>query len=220
MGEKLKPVLDALTPVLAQVGKQIGDAFVKALNQLLPFLPQLVQCIVDLALAMIPLLPQFADLAASLLPMLADILVQTMPYLIKIIEEFTKFAVAVMPKVIAIVKKVVEILQTVMNKISDLASWAGRKFGEIVDFVKGLRTRSPPMPGHVGQHRVRLQDGDERDRQVVELHDGQAVVHRATVGDRATAGQVVRHAEDPRVRHRRLHRPGWEVSARRVGARE
>lgn len=144
MGEKLKPVLDALTPVLAQVGKQIGDAFVKALNQLLPFLPQLVQCIVDLALAMIPLLPQFADLAASLLPMLADILVQTMPYLIKIIEEFTKFAVAVMPKVIAIVKKVVEILQTVMNKISDLASWAGQKFGEIVDFVKGLKDKIAP----------------------------------------------------------------------------
>ena len=83
--------------VALSMGEQLGKALVDALNRLMPFLPQLVQSVVDLALAMIPLLPQFADLAISLLPLLMDIVVATMPHIIKLVNKFTEFAVAVMP---------------------------------------------------------------------------------------------------------------------------
>ena len=138
MGEKLKPVIAALTPVLKQIGEQLGKALTDAINKLMPFLPQLVQSIVNLALAMLPLLPQFADLAISLLPLLMDIVVATMPHIIKMVQKFTEFAVAVMPTVITIIKKVIEVIKWLMDKIGDLAGWAGKKFGDIVGFVADL----------------------------------------------------------------------------------
>ncbi|MFT4202197.1 hypothetical protein [Gordonia sp. (in: high G+C Gram-positive bacteria)] len=148
----MTPVIAKLTPILAQVGQIIGQALVKSINVLVPYLPPLLDAWQKMVLALLPLLPPLIQIAASLLPMLVKIIAILLPPLTRTIEMFADLAARVAPLLVTALTWLADKFEWLTGKVGDFADWVSKKLGSIVDWVRS-------MPGKITQAASGMWDG-------------------------------------------------------------
>jgi phage-related protein len=84
LADAFMPVIEAMAPVLGEVAQILGDALADALKQLAPVLPQLIGSFLQIVEAMLPLLPILAQLIADLLPPLMDVIMAIIPVVLQL----------------------------------------------------------------------------------------------------------------------------------------
>ncbi|ORL34958.1 hypothetical protein [Prescottella equi] len=73
--EQLRPVFERLAPILADVAAQLGVALADAINQLSPVLPIIIDGFIRIVEALAPFLPQLVQIWSDYLPKFLDLLV-------------------------------------------------------------------------------------------------------------------------------------------------
>lgn len=117
--ETLIPIFqENVAPVLEELATIIADVLVDALNQLLPYVPMLVESFYGLMTAILPLLPIIVQLAAELIPPLIAILVEIIPVIVLIIDKFTWL-----------------VNNVIIPLLIPWIQWLTEKFGEFADKV-------------------------------------------------------------------------------------
>lgn len=120
------PVIEDMAPVLAEVAKTLGQAIAKAITDLAPILPPLIEAWGGLLLAVTPILPEFARLAAEILPPLTELLIEMSPVIIDLIKALTWLINDV----------VIPLVIPMMEKFGGTVKWALETAVDVVSSAK------------------------------------------------------------------------------------
>lgn len=109
----LIPVLQQLAPVISQVATAFVNQLIPIIQQMIPYIGPLVKAFADLAVAVLPLIPRFFELATHLsplfqvvLPGLAQAFILIAPHLANFLTMMANFATNTMPVVMEVANKV------------------------------------------------------------------------------------------------------------------
>ncbi|MEU7384940.1 peptidoglycan DD-metalloendopeptidase family protein [Streptomyces sp. NPDC042207] len=107
LGVTLRPIIEALAGVVAQIAQAFANQFLTILQQLMPVIPQLIPVVVQLAesiseilLAVTPLLPQLMTLSTQLISRLLPAILPLMGPLTQLLVLLTQFATWVILKIV------------------------------------------------------------------------------------------------------------------------
>lgn len=132
LGTALASALVTLAPYLAQIAQAFLDALLPAVAELVPQIPGLVQGIVDLLIAVIPLIPSILALAGQMLrliPLWIRTAVEVLPKVITVVG----FLSGVLSVVIGWITKVIQVAADFSNKFTS----AGNQIRFTVAFIQG-----------------------------------------------------------------------------------
>lgn len=154
----LNPALQALGPVLTQVANVFAGQLASSMGQIGPMLVPLAKSFGDLMIAVLPLVPQLAQLAIAVLPNFAAALSAILPYVVQFMQNMSSLAQQWMPLVsvglstlstafstaFGAIKVIVE---TVWNVIQPIFSAIGGAIDRITAPLQNLINLASRLPG-------------------------------------------------------------------------
>jgi phage-related protein len=139
--EQLRPVFERLAPILADVAMQLGIALADAINQLSPVLPIIIDGFIRIVDALAPFLPQLVQIWADYLPKFLDLLVylaeNVLPPVITALEWLIQ---NVLPYVIEGLRFFVETVGDKFVAVKNTLEGAKENIKNAVDGIKGFFT--------------------------------------------------------------------------------
>ena len=138
-----------LTPLFAEMAETVGTALLQAVEQLMPFLPQLFEAMTQVWLTTLPLLPVFTDLAVKILPVFMEIIVALLPSLIEFINVLVEIANAVIIPVlipaVELLGRMIDftfnaVMKPAINSFTDQMAGARDFLGGAADSIVGFFT--------------------------------------------------------------------------------
>lgn len=101
--EPIIPILanhmEKLTPIFADAAMILGDALVTALDELGPYIPELVQSMSDLVITIAPLLPELVKLGIEVIPIVVGAASTILPIFTDVVGIFAQIATYAVPLV-------------------------------------------------------------------------------------------------------------------------
>jgi phage-related protein len=135
--------LAAATPILQRVAEVLGQTMAANIQTLMENFPQLIQAFSDLLLAVLPILPELAQLIRELLPPLIGLLMDVVAPLLQMAAGITKF---LMPAIGGLITTIGDLVHGIVIVIQWLAD-AGQA---VFDWVMGLKN-IPQVIGDTGR---------------------------------------------------------------------
>lgn len=137
--EQLRPVFERLAPILADVAMQLGQALADAITQLSPVLPIIIDGFIRIVEALAPFLPQLVQIWSEYLPKFLDLLVylaeNVLPPVITALEWLIQ---NVLPFVIEGLRFFAETLGDKFVAVKNTLSDAKENIKNAVDGIKGF----------------------------------------------------------------------------------
>lgn len=162
--EQLAPLLQTLAPAFTEIGTILSGALVQAVQALMPHLVTIAQAQMDWYMAIVPLLPQLAELALSLLPVMIQFLEIALPVIATVINVFAQLATNVVPRVVDALGFVVGAIQ----RVTETAQWFVDLWGDIWATVTNTLTdKKDVIVGQAGELVRFFQDMPGRIRNAV-----------------------------------------------------
>ncbi|MCX2755514.1 hypothetical protein [Gordonia sp. 4N] len=162
--EQLAPLLQTLAPAFTEIGTILSGALVQAVQALMPHLVTIAQAQMDWYMAIVPLLPQLAELALSLLPIMIQFLEIALPVIATVISVFAQLATNVVPRVVDALGFVVGAIQ----RVTETAQWFVDLWGDIWATVTNTLTgKKDVIVGQAGELVRFFQDMPGRIRNAV-----------------------------------------------------
>ncbi|MEV5611505.1 peptidoglycan DD-metalloendopeptidase family protein [Streptomyces sp. NPDC052225] len=152
LGVTLRPIIEALTNVVVQIAQAFAEQFMVILQQLIPVIPQLIpvvlqlaQSIVDILIAVTPLIPQIMLFGVMLLTQLLPALLPLIGPLTQITLLFLKLATFVIVGIVVpALQGLIDFMTTMREKFQpayDAVKWLTDKiawlFNLLFDFLLG-----------------------------------------------------------------------------------
>lgn len=162
--EQLAPLLQTLAPAFTEIGTILSGALVEAVQALMPHLVTIAQAQMDWYMAIVPLLPQLAELALSLLPIMIQFLEIALPVIATVINVFAQLATNVVPRVVDALGFVVGAIQ----RVTETTQWFVDLWGDIWATVTNTLTdKKDVIVGQAGELVRFFQDMPGRVRNAV-----------------------------------------------------
>ncbi len=140
-GDAFMPIIEDMAPVLAEVAKTLGQAIAKALTDLAPILPPLIEAWGEMLLAITPILPEMAKLASEILPPLTQLLIEMSPVILKLMEALTGLINnVVIPLVIPMMEKFGGTVKWALETATSVVSGAKDKLKGAMEDISGFFT--------------------------------------------------------------------------------
>lgn len=150
--EELAPVIpiiakhfEQLAPIFAECAGVVGEALIQALDQLMPYLPDMIQSFSNLLVALAPLLPDLTRLAMEVIPPLTDAFIIILPYIVDVLDAFTWAATNVIPPLL-------DAMGSMHNPVMLIGDWfvsMGQNVGRVWDGIVAVIKGSIGAVGHI-----------------------------------------------------------------------
>lgn len=147
VAEVIGGVLREAAPVLGEVAAIMAGALADALTTIAPYLPQIAGAFGEVLIAVLPLLPEMARLAAEIMPQLLETLPAILPSLVEMARAWTEILVAITPLIPLLVDTLVPafsaVIATVTRVVTTVVSAAAgmaKAVSGVVQLVTGLLT--------------------------------------------------------------------------------
>lgn len=128
---------EKLTPIFADAAMIIGDALVTALDEIGPYLPELVQAFSDIVIAVAPLLPELVELAVSVMPPVTTAIITILPIVANLISIFAEVATYAVPLITGALNGLEGPIDTVGGFFSTMATTVSGVWDGIVNVIRG-----------------------------------------------------------------------------------
>ena len=149
---------EKLTPIFADAAMIIGDALVTALDEIGPYLPELVQAFSDIVIAVAPLLPELVELAVSVMPPVTTAIVTILPLVADLISIFAEVATYAVPLISGALDGLKGPIDSIGGFFEGMAETVGRVWegiirtigkavGQVGGIVKSIGDSPLPFPG-------------------------------------------------------------------------
>ncbi|AUS35534.1 hypothetical protein C1M55_24270 [Rhodococcus qingshengii] len=123
---------EKLTPIFADAAMVIGDALVTALDEIGPYLPELVQAFSDIVIAVAPLLPELVELATSVMPPVTTAIVTILPFVADLISVFAEVATYAVPLISGALDGLKGPIESIGGFFEGMAETVGRVWDGII----------------------------------------------------------------------------------------
>jgi phage-related protein len=131
--QQLAPLFVELAPVIAEVARVVGDALVQAMTAIAPLIPDLVQAVVSLVQAFIPLIPPILQIVSAVIPPLIAVFRALIPIITAVINVVALIVTAV----VAVIAPVISFGATIAGVFTNMAAKVITVITDIVAKVVG-----------------------------------------------------------------------------------
>ncbi|MGW5198642.1 hypothetical protein [Streptomyces spiralis] len=165
LGDALSPVIQGLGDVLTQLIDQGADLFLQFVQEITPYIPDLVDVLVELGKSFGQILTQLAPLIPKILLLADQFIVQLLPAVLPLIGPITdliklliKFATWVITKiVIPAISKLIDFIKGMKEKFQpfiDAVKWVSNKIADGFNWLKNkLVGKNSVIPGLIDKIR-------------------------------------------------------------------